>query len=255
MIIKAGLKALRWAYSKDMIERDPTRGHTLFSKDEAKRLILLPKDVAELFKIPWEYERAKIGNMLAAVTGMRLGEIQALRYKDLGQDCIFVGSSWNYEDGTKRTKNNEARTVYLPFPILIDGLYKLANSNPWGKSPDRYVFWSDYTEGKPFHGDKFLDQLRVALIKIGYSETEAKQYVFHGWRHFYTSYMIKHLDKKLLKSQTGHKTDSMLNLYSDHEIVGDKELIQNTGREVFAGLLPEPVLLLEYKGDLKTVAA
>ena len=100
-----------------------------------------------------------------------------------------------------------------------------------------------------------IDALRKNLVKIGFSAEQAAQYMFHGWRHFYTSYMVKKLDKKLLKSQTGHKTDIMLDHYSDHETVGDRELIQATQRETFAGLLPQKVLLLEDKGNAKTTAA
>jgi len=39
----------------------------------------------------------------------------------------------------------------------------------------------------------------------------------------------------------------MLALYSDHETVGDRELIQSTKKETFAGLLPETPKLVTYK--------
>jgi len=67
--------------------------------------------------------------------------------------------------------------------------------------------------------------------------------------------MVKKLYKKLLKSQTGHLTDDMINLCSDHETVGDRELIQAKLRETFAGLIPEPTLLLEYDGNVKMEVA
>ena len=67
--------------------------------------------------------------------------------------------------------------------------------------------------------------------------------------------MAKKLDKKLLKSQTGHLTDDMINLYCDHETVGDRELIQEKQRETFAGLIPEPTFLLEYDGNVKMTVA
>ena len=38
----------------------------------------------------------------------------------------------------------------------------------------------------------------------------------------------------------GHKIDVMLALYGDHEIDGDRELIQEKFKEAFAKLLPEP---------------
>ena len=255
VIIKAGFKPLRWAFSKGKIEIDPTRGHILFSGDETKRNILTPMVAAAIFRATWKNERAKLGNMLAAVTGMRCGEIQGLRFQDLGKDCLYVQASWNKEDDLKTTKTNEARTVEIPFPALMEELFEQARKNPWGVSPNSYVFWSDTKSDMPMHGTVFLDNLRKALTMLGFPETQAAMYMFHGWRHFFTSYMIGKLDKKLLKSQTGHKTDVMLAHYADHCIEGDRELIQAKEREAFAGILPQKVLLLEYKGVPKTEAA
>jgi len=151
--------------------------------------------------------------MLAAVTGMRCGEIQALRFQDLGADCLYVRGSWNNLDGIKPPKNNETRTVELPFPELMASMLDLARGNPWGVAPDSFVFWSEAKSDVPMWGNVFLDGLRKALSQIGFSQDEASKYLFHGWRHFYTSYMVNKLDKKLLKSQTGHKTDVMLAHY------------------------------------------
>jgi len=255
LILKAGFQPLRWAFNKGKIEKDPTRGHILFSGDELKRQILTPTAVTALFRVLWKNERAKLGNMLAAVTGMRCGEIQALRFQDLGKDCLYVCGSWNKTDGLKLPKNNEKRTVEIPFPDLMKNLFDIAKQNPWGVSPDSFVFWSETSKDMPMHGTVFLDNMRKALVLIGYTEKQAAKYLFHGWRHFFTSYMVGKLDKKLLKGETGHKTDIMLNHYSDHLIAGDRELIQTKKRETFAGILPEKVLLLEYKGDPKLAAA
>jgi integrase len=178
------------------------------------------------FNAVWEDERAKLANMVAAVTGMRSGEILALRLQDIGPDCLYVNSSWNKEDDLKPTKNNESRTVEFPFPDLINELVKQAKQNPWGVSPSSYIFWADYRGDRPMLQQSLIDALRKNLIRIGLSEKEAAKYLFHGWRHFFTSYMVKKLEKKLLKSQTGHKTDEMIDLYSDHETVGDREIIQ-----------------------------
>jgi len=254
-VIKAGFQGLRWAFDKGKIEKDPTRNHTLFSGEETKRNILTPSVAAAVFRASWFDERAKLANMLAAVTGMRSGEIIALQYRDLGSDCLYVNNSWNIEDGFKLPKNNEVRTVEIPFPDLMNGLFELAKNNPWGVSPDSYVFWSEFKKDRPIQPYMFVDGLRAALVQIGYSIEEAKKYVFHGWRHFYTSYMIKRLDRKLLKSQTGHKTDEMLMYYADHETEGDREIIQATEREIFAGLLPERPKVLIFKKEPLKIAA
>ncbi len=238
-IIKAGTKPLRWAFSKGMIEKDPTRGHIMFSGDESKREILSPSVVAAIFRTEWEDNRAKLANMLAAVTGMRSGEILALRFQDLGSDCLYVRGSWNRADKIKSTKNNKPRTVEIPFPDLMQGLIELAKQNPWGVSPDSFVFWADTKKDIPMPGRFFIDGLRSALVQIGFTKDDAQKYVFHGWRHFFTVYMISKLDNKLLKSQTGHLTDEMIAHYANHRTEGDREFIREQEREVFAGLLPE----------------
>jgi integrase len=250
VVIKAGTKPIRWAFSKGYIDKDPTRGHTMFSGDERKREILTPTAASAAFRAVWNDDRAKLANMLAAVTGMRNGEILALRLQDLGADCIYVRCSWNKADGMKPPKNNETRTVEIPFPDLMNSLIEQAKQNPWGVSPDSLVFWSTNRKSVPMQGQCFGRGLREALIQIGFSKEAAEKFTFHGWRHFYTAYMISKLDKKLLKSQTGHKTDIMLAHYGDHRTERDREIIQAMERETFAGLLPEKPKVLAFKKNV-----
>lgn len=246
-IIKAGTKPLRWAFSKGLIDKDPTRGHIMFSSDETEQNILTPSVAAAIFRTDWKDNRVKLANMLASVTGMRSGEILALRLQDLGQDCLYVRSSWNNADKIKSTKNNKARTVEISFPDLMTGLFEQVKKNPWGVTPNSFVFWSESNANRPMQPDLFVDGLRDALKQIGFDDEEAKQYVFHGWRHFYTSYMIKKLDNKLLKSQTGHLTDEMITHYANHRTEGNREFIREQEREVFAGLLPETSNITLFK--------
>jgi integrase len=183
--------------------------------------------------------------MLAAVTGMRLGEVLALRLQDLGPDCLYVRGSWGCVDGLKLPKNNKPRTVELPFPDLLRGLFDLANGNPWGVSPDSFVFWTEYKAGVPMQGKMFINGLRAALTDSGFSESEAGKYVFHGWRHFYTTYLMGKLEKKLLKSQTGHLTDAMLAHYGEHQTESDRKTIQARAVKTFGGLLPSGAVYIE----------
>jgi len=238
-VIKAGTKPLRWAFSKGKIETDPTRGHLLFSGEAQERYVLSPSAAAAAFRAEWKDERAKLANMLAAVTGMRQGEILALRLQDLGSDCLYVRGAWGRLDGLKLPKNNKPRTVELPFPDIIQGLIRQAQQNPWGVSPDSFIFWTEYKADAPIQGQLFIKGLRAALVNSGFSKDEAKKYVFHGWRHFYTTYLMGKLENKLLKSQTGHLTDSMLAHYGEHQTENDRKIIQATAINTFRDLLPD----------------
>jgi integrase len=190
-------------------------------------------------RVGWQDERAKLANMLAAVTGMRHGEILALRLQDLGPDCLYVRGAWGSVDGLKLPKNNKPRTVELPLPDLLQRLIQQAKQTPWGVSPDSFIFWSTVKKDIPMKGERFCKELRAALVKSGFSESEAGKYVFHGWRHFYTTYLMGKLEKKLLKSQTGHLTDSMLAHYGEHQTENDRKIIQATAINTFRELLPD----------------
>ena len=177
--------------------------------------------------------------MLAMVTGLRAGEIQSLQIHDLGQDCLYIRHSWNAKDGQKTVKNNEPRVVEVPFPGIMIDLIEMANKNLHGYSMDSFIFWAEKSSNKPMEQEIFLRDLRDALVKTGMNKETAKVYSFHGWRHFFTSYMFDRVNDKLLRQQTGHKEISMLRHYSNHRIAGDRERIQNAQIESFGWLLPD----------------
>ncbi|MDR1230068.1 MAG: site-specific integrase, partial [Spirochaetaceae bacterium] len=232
-ILRAGTIPLRWAFSKEIIEKDITFKITWFSGKAAERQILSPEIVQALFRVEWRDERSRLASMLAAVTGLRAGEIRGLRVQDLGRDCLYIRHSWNHLDGLKTTKNNEIRTVEVPFPSLANELLDLAGRNPHGADMDSYVFWARLSPSKPMKNGVLVDGLRDALVKTGMSAESADGYVFHGWRHFFTAYMRGRLNEKLLQSQTGHKTAAMLDHYSGHQIDGDRDKIRRAQLDVF----------------------
>jgi integrase len=241
IVIKAGTKALRWAFGKGKIETDPTRGIMLFAGTPTERQILTPTAAAVVFRAEWKDKRAKLANEIAAVTGMRAGEIMALQVQDIGADCLYVRHGWNQIDKLKGTKNNEIRQVEVPFPDLLQELAELAKGNPHGVNPESFIFWSDRKADRPMKGELFLEGLRDALQKTGFSEKAVAGYVFHSWRHFFTAYMRPRIDEKLLQKQTGHKTPTMLDHYSDHVLDGDRERVRQAQRETFGALIPEGV--------------
>jgi integrase len=237
-IIKAGAVPLRWAYRKEKTGQDITRGIVPFSVKPGKRNILPLETASAIFKLAWNDERARVANMTAMVTGLRAGELQGLRMGDLGEDCLYVRHSWNHVDKLKTTKNNEGRVVELPFPSVLQALRNIAALNPHRTGPDAFVFWAGRSADKPMEQVRFVSGLRDALRLAGLDGTVAKTYTFHAWRHFFTAYMRNKIEDKLLQSQTGHKTFSMLERYSAHQRSGDRDKIREAQLGVFSSLLP-----------------
>ena len=234
-IFRAGSIALKWAFNDEMIDRDITAGLASFSGKSKERNILT-KEMAELlFTTKWEDERCKMINLIAMLTGMRVGEIVALRKMDLGENCLYVNHSWNRTEGLKSPKNGEARVVYFPFPQITAELMKLADLN--GGDLEALIFSGAIINTQPMDIKLPNKRLHEQLIKIGLTKEESKKYCFHSWRHFYATYMSDKVNQRALQSQTGHKTVVMLEHYSSHQIDSDITAIESAQMEIFGSIV------------------
>jgi integrase len=140
-ILSVGTVSLHWAAENEIIRTDPTRGLRKFSGRPKQRGILTEKEVSLFFSMSWEDEKSRIGNLLAASTDLRAGEILGLRIEDVGKDRLSIRHSWSNADGLKNTKTGESRVLPLS-PSLRVELLPLSEMNPHGEGPGQFVFWS-----------------------------------------------------------------------------------------------------------------
>ena len=109
-IINSGRLALHWAFEKGMIPTNPTLGLKQFAGNCKKRGILTTAQLEAIFTSEeWKSPIAKVATLLSATTGMRLGEIRAVRIQDIKLDRITVNHSFSRLDGLKSPKNGEER--------------------------------------------------------------------------------------------------------------------------------------------------
>lgn len=236
-IYRSGSIAIKWAFNDELIEKDITSGIVTFTNKPKERKILTMEIAELLFSIKWNDERSQLANLIAMLTGMRAGEIIALRKQDLGNGCIYVNHSYNKFEGLKTPKNGERRVVYFPFQEIIQKLLWLVSLNPHGDNMDSFIFWAMIKEDQPMDRKKLMVDLRVQLCKIGFSKEEAKQYCFHSWRHFYAAYMSDNVNQRALQSQTGHKTIEMLEHYENHHIESDMKQITDAQQKLFGNVV------------------
>jgi integrase len=99
-----------------------------------------------VFNAPWTDKRAYIGNLLSITTGLRSGEVLAVRKSDIGKKVLTVRHSWSFIDGLKSPKNGDERNVPL-LPEVWGGLMELLEDNPHTVD-DPFVFYG-LLEDKP----------------------------------------------------------------------------------------------------------
>jgi integrase len=138
-IMLVGVTALRWAFANELIPADPTIGLTGYSTKGKKRGVLTPQEAADLFKLEWKDKRSMLINLVAMTTGLRIGEILALKVENIGEEYLTIENSFSKLDGLKSTKTDEERVVPV-IPVIRDAMLNLARFNPHGNG---YVFWGD----------------------------------------------------------------------------------------------------------------
>ena len=231
-ILIVGTTALSWAFREGIIPADPTAGLVRFSATPEKRGVLTPKEAAAVFRSEWKDKRACIASLLACTTGMRSGEVLALRQEDIEERALNVRHSWGIYDGLKTPKNGETRRVPLQ-PEVRAELLELARENPYG--PEGFIFYGNLAD-KPIDSSVLVNGLHDALQGIGI-DAKSRGIVFHSWRHFWSARMADRMEAEKLTRFTGHKTKAVFKEYADHITEENLEEVGKVGAEVFGNIL------------------
>lgn len=187
----------------------------VFTKDEEERLFFSTES-SQL----WESKKMYLLHRTALVTGMRLGEIIALRWCDIHDSYISVQHAWNPLDGLKETKTEKPR--YIPInkehKELFEELYKDA--------PTSVFVFSRADGSKPIDHKTIYRALYQALSTIGIPENIRKQrnITFHSFRHNFNNVLLKSgMSPETIRLYTGHSTAGMTARYSHLQAI-DLEL-------------------------------
>lgn len=247
-ILMAGTVAIKWAYENEIITSNPSQGLRKFAGSSRKRGVLSDEEVKKLFAMEWPDNRMKLANKLAATTGLRAGEIAALRVCDLGEDKLHIRHSWSEHDRLKSTKTNKERTVPVMAPLLRE-LRELAHKNPHDHTETAFVFWSSRHSDRPTSIRLFAEALQTMLVRMvlegaDLDDTEKMKsaqdtwqkrgVVFHSWRHYYSARLADHIDQRSVMLATGHKTQAVFDAYSAHGTDEMLEAVRTASDRVFS---------------------
>lgn len=211
---------------KNILERAENQGLIMYvpkvqrASGDAKRKGVLSIEQARRLLCPeiWPDKKYYTANLLAAVTGIRLGELQALTLEDchLDDGYIIVRRSWDkrLHVFNKTTKTRQARNIIIPENVIrklkcyIDGLKDTR--------PDAFLFPADEAEHYPINEKMIRKTLYAALGRIGIAEPEREKLniTFHSWRYLLNSILINaKIPLFKVQSITGHLTQQMSEHY------------------------------------------
>ncbi len=236
-ILLAGKTAFKWAYENKKIKENPCVGLKRYNANKTAkgRDVLTSAEAQALFGVKWDDDRARAASLVAMTTGLRQGEIRALRAGDIGEDRIFVRHNWENTDGLKSPKNGYTREVPL-LPQVRSALNRLLLQNPHKiENEKKFIFWGSLPD-KPIVENLILEGFKAALIKIGITEEERtrRNVVFHSWRHFYGTELSKKVNMRQTQLALGHMTSAMTKHYTDHKTEEDLKIISQALGSVFS---------------------
>ena len=194
-------------YVQPPVVRSKPRG--ILTKPEIKRLF----DQKTIRSI-WQNDRLSFAaSLTAAATGMRLGEILALRREDIHTvkdgawvDCLH---SWcQVSESLKDTKTHETARIPLPSKVAkhLSALSRLHEG---------FIFSTDGT--RPVKYWVIEGALCRALRRIGITEQDrlARGVCFHSFRHLFVSLLRgEGIPDPVVQSLSRHRTAAMLTNYS-----------------------------------------
>lgn len=193
---------------KVIILKYDSKTHGILSKADVEKMF-----APENFSSVWNENKLHYTiNFLASKTGLRIGEVQALRKENLFEDHLLINHGYVEKFGLQDTKNHKERTIPISQEIFEE-LQELSQAQTFGD----FIFSKD--KGKsPVSRAEIIRHLKLALENISISKEEQKErfITFHSWRHYVNSYLMNSgVPKSIVQSIIGHvKDDSMTEHYT-----------------------------------------
>ena len=174
---------------------------------------------------------------LAALTGLRRGELCALRWGDLDGGMLNVRRSLTYTPATGvvegPTKTRQERRVALDELAVaivnrqISELKQISENLVLPLVENPYLFYGEPDGSKPLHPDSISKVFRRIADKYGWKELH-----FHTLRHFSATQLIAAgVDIRTVSGRLGHSDPSItLRVYSHVLEAKDREAADIMGR-------------------------
>lgn len=191
-----------WALADGLLLADPFRGVKRFQVAASSRRAFTLEEAKAILGATWRNRLSRLFNLTAAVTGMRLSEIRAIRAETLHPDHIDVRDQFT---GGKLApiKTKEARKVPIP-----PELYALLAPEVAAKG---YAFALSPISPAPMSRNAVIEPLAILIPKV-------EGLCFHSWRHFSNTWlMAENVPPAKVRAVMGHSEGkgSMTAVYTD----------------------------------------
>ena len=212
------------AVADGLIDRNPAKAVKPLIKDYTQpRGCYSSEQIKAIFSGDWEPLHVRIMCRISAMTGMRLGEVQALIRRQVKDGYLEVDASWAKKEGRKTTKSGYRRVVPLD-PETMNLIREILPPHD-----DDLLFTQNGRE--PISGNTVRRYLTQRMDELGI-DWKAEALVFHSFRHFFNTRLVAAgVDGEITRAVIGHESQDMTEHYL-HLTAEDMEGIRAVQRGI-----------------------
>jgi integrase len=208
---------LDYAVRRGDLKTNPADSIKPLGGTKSARRAFTDNEIRVLFTTPWSNQLVRLACMLSAVTGMRIGEVRALRPEQIKDGYIVVNASYNEQDLLKGTKTGKPREVPIP-KRLQDILLGIGTKGG-------FIFAG--RGNSPISVSTINDALEKQLEKCGIPK---EGLCFHSFRHYANTKLVaSNINAEKIRASIGHSSEAMTEHYLHLEAKDMQEItgVQN----------------------------
>jgi integrase len=184
----------KFAQANDLIPRteeaNPMRHVHIQKTSGYEALLVTPQDAWAIICRMKPFER--LLTLVVAITGLRIGEVLALRWRSVDWDNRLIHVVSNYVRGKFGEPKSAASKKPVVLHPLVVGLLKTWRETTVYAGDDDFVFASSRSHGKQprVPGMLITDHLRPAAKQVIHLQ-EGMRFGFHNLRHAISSFLVE----------------------------------------------------------------
>lgn len=219
------------AFKDELISSNPVKRTTMPKAKETKEKEIMSKDLQQVFVTYAQKSELYYQIVVALYTGMRSGEIRALRWSDIDFENkkIYVNHTLSYlGEGKYVLGKPKTRTSKRTIPLLDGAAEAFENAHKkqreqieilgplWRSYPgmEDLVFTS--TTGYPMNNSMVCNKMKTIVRQIRKDYPDFPETTFHTLRHTFATRCIENgMQPQILKTIMGHsKLSITMDLYA-----------------------------------------
>ena len=195
----------------------------------------------------------KVMFLLAAICGLRIGEVTALKVAslDFKRKLLHITAALDYATRKESTPKSHNSAASVHMPELLEKHLRDWTDKRYKPNPDGYLFVN--SKGRPFPSDNVVKfGIHRAMEKLGIQTPKGVHIGIHCFRHGVTTELLESGTPIHVVTRMMRHGDSKVTLDHYAHVIGETERVAS---EKFSQRIGQNIAQLESDAELESASA